>query len=208
MTERLQFHFSLSCIGEGNGNPLQCSCLENPRDKGAWWAAVYGVAQSQTRLKRRSSSSHLHDIEGILQTMCAWAFHLSGGLWLVAWKHSRKIAKTSPWVRNPRACFWPCHPPAIWFGMSLSNFFLLFEVRLYNRDCNTRFALCPDQLGRSYEIMQGTWPTKKHETKVKPQIRVYTPNLLKSGEGQARRHIIPKRSCVRGRQVCWIHSRS
>ena len=57
MTERLPFHFSLSCIGEGNGNPLQCSCLENPRDGGAWWAAVYGVAQSQTRLKRLSSSS-------------------------------------------------------------------------------------------------------------------------------------------------------
>ena len=51
MTERLHFHFSLSCIGEGNGNPLQYSCLENPRDRGAWWAAVYGVAQSQTRLK-------------------------------------------------------------------------------------------------------------------------------------------------------------
>ena len=50
-TERLHFHFSLSCIGEGNGNPLQCSCLENPRDGGAWWAAVYGVAQSRTRLK-------------------------------------------------------------------------------------------------------------------------------------------------------------
>ena len=48
MTERLHFHFSLSCIGEGNGNPLQCSCLENPRDGEAWWAAVYGVAQSQT----------------------------------------------------------------------------------------------------------------------------------------------------------------
>ena len=57
MTERLHFHFSLSCIGEGNGNPLQCSCLENPRDGEAWWAAVYGVAQSQTRLKRLSSSS-------------------------------------------------------------------------------------------------------------------------------------------------------
>ena len=56
-TERLHFHFSLSCIGEGNGNPLQCSCLENPRDGGAWWAAVYGVAQSRTRLKRLSSSS-------------------------------------------------------------------------------------------------------------------------------------------------------
>ena len=47
-TERLHFHFSLSCIGEGNGNPLQCSCLENPRDSGAWWAAVYGVTQGRT----------------------------------------------------------------------------------------------------------------------------------------------------------------
>ena len=58
-TERLHFHFSLSCIGEGNGNPLQCSCLENPRDGGAWWAAVYGVAQSRTRLKWLSSSIHI-----------------------------------------------------------------------------------------------------------------------------------------------------
>ena len=56
-TERLLFHFSLSCTGEGNGNPLQCSCLENPRDGGAWWAAVSGVAQSRTGLKRLSSSS-------------------------------------------------------------------------------------------------------------------------------------------------------
>ena len=56
-TERLHFHFSPSCIGEGNGNPLQCSCLENPRDRGAWWGAIYGVAQSRTRLKRLSSSS-------------------------------------------------------------------------------------------------------------------------------------------------------
>ena len=56
-TEQLHFDFSLSCIGEGNGNPLQCSCLENPRDWVAWWAAVYGAAQSRTRLKRCSSSS-------------------------------------------------------------------------------------------------------------------------------------------------------
>ena len=56
-TERLHFHFSLSHIGEGNGNPLQCSCLENPRDGGAWWASVYGVTQSRTQLKRPSSSS-------------------------------------------------------------------------------------------------------------------------------------------------------
>ena len=57
-TERLPFHFSLSRIGEGNGNPLQCSCLENPRDGGAWWAAVYGVAQSRIQLKRLSSSRY------------------------------------------------------------------------------------------------------------------------------------------------------
>ena len=56
-TERLHFHFSLSCIGEGNGNLLQCSHLENPRDGGAWWTAIYGVSQSRTQLKRLSSSS-------------------------------------------------------------------------------------------------------------------------------------------------------
>ena len=57
MTERLHFHFSLSYTGERNGNPLQCSCLENPRDEGAWWAAICGVAQSRTQLKQHSSSS-------------------------------------------------------------------------------------------------------------------------------------------------------
>ena len=60
MTEWLHFHFSLSCIGGGNGNPLQYSCLENPRDRGAWWAAVYVVAQSRTQLKRLSSSISTH----------------------------------------------------------------------------------------------------------------------------------------------------
>ena len=68
MTERLHFHFSLSCIGEGNGNPFQCSCLENPRDGRAWWAAIYGVAQSRTWLKWLSSSSrpggHLNRAHG------------------------------------------------------------------------------------------------------------------------------------------------
>ena len=58
-TERLHFRFSLSCIGEGNGNPLQCSCLENPRAGGAWWAAVYGVTQSRTRLKWLSSFCYM-----------------------------------------------------------------------------------------------------------------------------------------------------
>ena len=65
-TERLHFHFSLSHIGEGNGNPLQCSSLKNPRDGGAWWAAVYGVAQSRTRLKRLSSSSSSFKFQSVL----------------------------------------------------------------------------------------------------------------------------------------------
>ena len=67
MTERLHFHFSLSFIGEGNGNPLQYSCLENPRDGGAWWAAVYGVAESWTRLKWLSSSSSSRYVIALLQ---------------------------------------------------------------------------------------------------------------------------------------------
>ena len=67
-TEWLHFHFSLSCIGEGNGNPLQCSCLETPRDGGAWWAAVYGVTQSWTRLKQLSNSSIPSTISFILNS--------------------------------------------------------------------------------------------------------------------------------------------
>ena len=63
--ERLHFHFSLSCIGGGNGNPLQCSCLENPRDGGALWAALYGIAQSRTWLKRLSSSSSKAELRGL-----------------------------------------------------------------------------------------------------------------------------------------------
>ena len=61
--EQLHFHFSLSCIGEGSGNPLQCSCLENPRDGGLWWTSVYGVAQSRTWLTRLSSSSSRQHIK-------------------------------------------------------------------------------------------------------------------------------------------------
>ena len=75
MTERLDFHFSLSCIGEGNGNPLQCSCLENPRDEGAWWAAVYGVAQSRTLLSDFTFTFHFHALEKKMAThpsVLAW----------------------------------------------------------------------------------------------------------------------------------------
>ena len=70
-TEWIHFHFSLSCIGEGNSNPLQCSCLENPRDSGAWWAATYGVAQSRTWLKRLSSSNSIYSI----MSSANWEFY-------------------------------------------------------------------------------------------------------------------------------------
>ena len=72
-TERLPFQFSLSCIGEGNGNPLQCSCLENPRDGGAWWATVCGVAQSWTQLKPLSSSSSSSS-RLYLTSMCVYIY--------------------------------------------------------------------------------------------------------------------------------------
>ena len=74
-TERLHFHFSLSHIGEGNGNPLPCSCLENPRDGGAWWAALHGVAQSQTQLSDFTLTFHFHALEKEMAThssVLAW----------------------------------------------------------------------------------------------------------------------------------------
>ena len=78
MTEQLHFHFSLSCIGEGNGNP-QCSCLENPRGGGAWWAAVYGVAQSRTRLKQLSSSSSIPIVQRRKLSQTGLVTNPSGG---------------------------------------------------------------------------------------------------------------------------------
>ena len=89
-TEWLHFHFSLSCIGEGNSNPLQCSCLENPRDGGAWWAAVSGVAQSRARLKRLSSSSSYQGNAGLIE----WVKNCSLSL-LLFWKSLREIGVSS-----------------------------------------------------------------------------------------------------------------
>ena len=108
-TEWLHFHFSLSCIGEGNGNPLQCSCLENPRDGGAWWAAVCGVAQSLTRLKWLSSSSSRITV------------------WLTVWESARLLSSVAVPSRMPTSdmgaprfstslpaldavCFYDSHP--------------------------------------------------------------------------------------------------
>ena len=94
-TERLHFLFSLSCIGEGNGNPFKCSCLENPRDEGAWWAVVYGVAQSRTRLKRLSSSS------------MQWTSALNKLLWLLIGNHLLLARQVCPTLCDPV----DCNPP-------------------------------------------------------------------------------------------------
>ena len=93
MTKWLHFYFSLSCIGEGNGNPLQCSCLENPRDGGAWWAAVYGVAQSQTRLKRLSGSSPTTpSVQSALasESSVSWFTHCASVLILSSHKNAKE----------------------------------------------------------------------------------------------------------------------
>ena len=66
ITEKLHIHFSLSCTGEGYGNPLQCSCLEDPRDGGAWWAAVYGVVQSDTTEATQQQQQYNQDYKHIL----------------------------------------------------------------------------------------------------------------------------------------------
>ena len=83
MTEQLHFHFSLSCIGEGNGNPLQCSCLENPRDGGAWWAAVHGIAGSRAQLSDFTFTFHFHALEKEMAThssVLAWRIPGMGSL--------------------------------------------------------------------------------------------------------------------------------
>ena len=82
-TQRLHFHFSLSCIGDGNGNPLQCSCLDNPRDGKDWWAAIYGVAQSRTRLNDFPFNFHFHALEKEMVT------------------HSSVLAWRTPGMREP-----------------------------------------------------------------------------------------------------------
>ena len=111
---RLHFHFSLSWIGEGNGNPLQCPCLENPRDRGAWWAAIYGVAQSWTRLKQLSSSSrgYLVLYDYLLLLLLFGSSVISAFLWPHGLQHARlPCASPSPGTCSNSCLFsqW-CHP--------------------------------------------------------------------------------------------------
>ena len=96
-TERLRFHFSLSCIGEGNGSPLQCSCLENPRDGGAWWVAVYGVTQSRTWLKWLSIAEH-----SIPLIICEWkSFDSPAYIWVLTRKFKAKPPLVYPKLLAP-----------------------------------------------------------------------------------------------------------
>ena len=96
MTERLHFHFSLSCTGEGNGNPLQCSCLENPRDRGAYWAAVFGVSQSWTRLERLSSSSSSRPVQlSYFQSLSCVRLFVTP--WTAA--HQASLSITNSWLK-------------------------------------------------------------------------------------------------------------
>ena len=112
MTERLHFHFSLSCLGEGNGNPLQCSCLENPKYRGAWWAAIYGVAQSRTQLQWLSSSSN----SSVQSLRC-----VSDSLWPHELQHARPPCPSPALGVHPnsRALSQWCHPA---FSSSVVSF--------------------------------------------------------------------------------------
>ena len=119
-TERLHFHFSLSCTGEGNGNPLQCSCLENPRVGEAWWAAVYGVTQSRTRLKRLSSSSSVHCMvvssvnaycTNVFLVPCKWHFFKNINLFiLIGGELLYNIVLVLPYINMNPPQVYTCSP--------------------------------------------------------------------------------------------------
>ena len=98
-TEQLHFHFWLSCIGEGNGNPLQCSCLENPRGRESWWAAVYGVAQSETQLKWLSSSSS----SSLSSPICISMPSTMDWLKFACLRRSRDVSTLGTWSNQPSA---------------------------------------------------------------------------------------------------------
>ena len=152
MAERLHFHFSLSCIGEGNGSPLQCSCLESPRDGGAWWEAVYGVAQSRTGLKRlsSSSSSSIYSFPLVRYScpLSAGVRHALLCLMVYSWCISRE--RCTPRPPTPLPSCSPlslpfCTSAFFWlplFFCKASFFFFFFDVFLQYMQHLCLFSLC------------------------------------------------------------------
>ena len=141
MTEQLHFPFSLSCIGKGSGNPLQCSCLETPRDGGAWWAAVCGVTQSQTRLKWLSSSMNpIREILSWIELQKTYdSFDMSLGV-------TPRFKST---VLAPQESFnisriWPLR---------------IMLLYVYVGECNDTLdtELCPELLGSSTKYKIASW---------------------------------------------------
>ena len=155
MTERLHFHLSLSCIGEGNGNPLQCSCLENPRDGGAWWAAVYGVAQSRTRLKWFSSSSWAvyPTLQTLILTLQSYQARYSPVFLSHPWSSPAKAVSS---CFSVALCFSPCHceQPRFFLFFLFSLVYTLIENRAVETKqnktrINRRKKLVPCQISRT-----------------------------------------------------------
>ena len=120
-TERLHFHFPLSCIGERNGNPLQCSCLKNPRDGGAWWTAIYGVAQSRTWLKWLSSSSSLLALKRIGLSLLHFQHKIHSSVILIQLEQILQRARfPNSHVSSPALLPHSIHMASTWWG-SLSE---------------------------------------------------------------------------------------
>ena len=150
MTEQLHFHLSLSCIGEGNGNPLQCSCLENPRDGGAWWATVYGVTQSRTRLKWLSSSSSRLVIVFLPRSKCL----------LISWLQSPSAVILEPQkikslTVSPSICHEVMGPDAMIFNFWMLGFKPTFSLSSFTF-IRRLFDFCHDFWGYWY-FSQHSW---------------------------------------------------
>ena len=184
-TEQLHLHFSLSCTGEGNGNPLHCSCLENPRDVGAWWVAVYGVAQSQTRLKWLSSSSS--------STQMYIYAYIGGGLFIYLFFSSTSLLLATH-LPSPSSCMcaqlcnpMDCSPPGSsvhglfqtriqeWVAISFSDAYIMYTHiqkaiykywihytwNYYNVICLLYFNLKKQKQNKNKNITERNWRRHK-----------------------------------------------
>ena len=149
-TQRLHFHFSLSCIGEGNGNPLQCSCLESPRNRGAWWAAVYGVAQSRTQLKWLSSSSSklLENCPFKVDTMIPFYSYLFD-----PWIHWNIFIWVSCPLGNGGQKFRVSLRLLYWFSHPRTSSTTVQEYKLETYNINSESFHLPPQVPNQYNII-------------------------------------------------------